>query len=76
MKKMSKTWHAPRSLYSDLPKKFAFKRTYAAPDFLLQTRCFKNLIRKHPDVDYYQLSMNELKDSMRLSKGEKLCHAA
>ena len=61
VKKMSKTWHAPRSLYSDLPKKFAFKQTYAAPEFLLQTRCYQRLIRTQPDIDFYQLSMSELK---------------
>lgn len=64
VKKMSKTWHAPRSLYSDLPKKFAFKQTYAAPEFLLQTRCYQKLIRKQPDIDFYQLSMNELKQTV------------
>ena len=61
VKKMNSTWRAPRSLYSDLPKKFAFKQTYAAPEFLLQTRCYQQLIRKQPDIDFYQLSMNELK---------------
>ncbi len=73
VKKMGETWRAPRSLYSDLPKKFAFKHTYAAPEFLLQTRCYQKLIRKQPDIDFYQLSMNELK--LRLAGGE-LCHAA
>ena len=73
VKKMSKTWHAPRSLYSDLPKKFAFKRTFAAPEFLLQTRCYQKLIRKQPDIDFYQLSMNELKLA---SAGGDLCRAA
>lgn len=76
VKKMSKTWQAPRSLYSDLPKKFAFKQTYAAPEFLLQTRCYTNLIRRQPDLDFYQLSMNELKRSSDKNYGEKLCHAA
>ncbi len=61
VKKMSKTWHAPRSLYSDLPRKFAFKHTYAAPEFLLQTRCYQRLIRNQPDIDFYQLSMDEVK---------------
>lgn len=60
VKKMDKTWNAPRSLYSDLPKKFAFKHTHAAPEFLLQTRSYQQLIRKQPDIDFYQLSMNEL----------------
>jgi len=73
VKKMSKTWHAPRSLYSDLPKKFGFKRTYAAPEFLLQTRCYQKLIRKQPEIDFYQLSMNELK--LAISGGES-CLAA
>lgn len=63
VKKMCKHWHAPRSLYSDLPKKFVFKQTYAAPEFLLATRCYQQLIRKQPDIDFYQLSMNELKAS-------------
>lgn len=64
IKKMDKTWHAPRSLYSDLPKKFVFKKTYAAPEFLLQTRRYQKLIRVQPDIDFYQLSMNEL-DSLK-----------
>ncbi|MEM7359707.1 MAG: hypothetical protein AAF431_11465 [Pseudomonadota bacterium] len=62
VKKMCKSVHAPRSLYSDLPRKFAFKRTWAAPEFLLETRCYKQLIRKQPDIDFYQLSMDELKN--------------
>ncbi len=77
VKKMSKTWHAPRSLYSDLPKKFAFKQTYAAPEFLLQTRCYQKLIRKQPEIDFYQLSMNELRnDIANTNIGDSLCHAA
>ena len=62
VKKMCNTVHAPRSLYTDLPRKFAFKRTWAAPEFLLETRCYKQLIRKQPDIDFYQLSMDELKN--------------
>jgi len=73
VKKMSKTWHAPRSLYSDLPKKFAFRRTYAAPEFLLRTRCYQKLIRTQPDIDFYQLSTNELKLTL---SGDKSCHVA
>lgn len=73
VKKMSKTWRAPRSLYSDLPKKFAFKQTYSAPEFLLQTRGYQQLIRRQPDIDFYQLSMNELH---ALSLGGDLCRAA
>jgi len=29
VKNMDRNWHAPRSLYSDLPKKFVFKQTWA-----------------------------------------------
>jgi len=68
VKKMSKTWHAPRSLYSDLPKKFAFKQTWAAPEFLLETKCYLRLIRKQPDIDFYQLYLDELNPH-----GGKLC---
>jgi len=73
VKAMSKTWHAPRSLYSDLPKKFAFKQTYAAPEFLLKERCYQRLIRQQPDIDFYQLSMNEIKQSLKskLNRTEK-----
>jgi len=71
VKKMDKDWHAPRSLYSDLPKRFAFKRTWAAPEFLLETKCYQKLIRKQPDIDFYQLSMNELKETNIVT--EALC---
>jgi hypothetical protein len=60
VKKMDKDWNAPKSLYSDLPKKFAFKQTWSAPEFLLQTKCYRQLIRKQPDIDFYQLHMKEL----------------
>ena len=61
VKKMDKNWNAPRSLYSDLPKKFAFKPTWAAPEFLLKERCYKELIRKQPDIDFYHLDLKELR---------------
>ncbi len=81
VKKMDKDWHAPRSLYTDLPRKFLFKRTFAAPEFLLQERCYKQLIRKNPDIDFYQLSMDELKESLTSTSninqsGDNLCHVA
>ncbi len=60
VKHMSKKWRGPRSLYSDLPKKFAFKQTWAAPEFLLETKSYQQLIRKQPDIDFYQLSIDEL----------------
>lgn len=61
VKSMDSDWHAPRSLYSDLPKKFAFKKTWAAPEFLLSAKCYQRLIRKQPDIDFYQLSLQELR---------------
>lgn len=63
IKKMDKDWTAPRSLYSDLPKRFAFKQTWAAPDFLVATKHYQRLIRKQPDIDFYQLTMNELREA-------------
>ncbi len=51
----------PKSLYDALPKKFAFKQTWAAPEFLLATKCYQRLIRQQPDIDFYQLSLNELR---------------
>ena len=76
IKDMDPDWHAPRSLYSDLPKKFAFKRTWAAPEFLLATKSYQRLIRKHPDIDFFQLSLNEFKSKSKKFLGGGLCHAA
>ena len=66
IKKMDKHWTAPRSLYSDLPKRFAFNQTWAAPEFLINTKHYQRLIRKQPDIDFYQLTMNELKSNTTL----------
>ncbi len=59
VKKMRKNWLPPKSLYSDLPRKFAFKQTWNAPEFLLGTRGYKNLIRKQPDIDFYLLDFTQ-----------------
>jgi len=76
VKSMDRDWHAPRSLYSDLPKKFAFKQTWAAPEFLLATKCYQRLIRKQPDIDFYQLSLNELGNTTKKANvGGASCHA-
>ena len=66
IKKMDKDWTAPRSLYSDLPRRFGFKQTWAAPEFLVNTKHYQRLIRKQPDIDFYQLTMDELKSGMAL----------
>ena len=68
IKNMDKDWHAPRSLYSDLPKKFAFKQTWAAPEFLLTEKCYQRVIRKQPDIDFYQLSLREVLDVVRYTE--------
>ena len=82
VKNMDESWQPPRSLYSDLPKRFCFKQTWAAPEFLLQTRCYQRLIRKQPDIDFYQLSLNELNQNAirqprikTRKKGGIICHA-
>ena len=61
VKKIDTEWQPPKSLYSDLPRKFAFKQTWAAPEFLLESKCYRQLIRKQPDIDFYQLTLDELK---------------
>ncbi len=38
MKGMDRTWTAPRSLYTDLPKRFCFQPTHCPPMFLKRTR--------------------------------------
>jgi len=59
LKHMSKDYKAPKSLYSVLPKKFAFKRTCGAPLFLRETKQYKKLIKAQPDIDFHYLSFAE-----------------
>ena len=51
----------PASIYSKLPRQFGFKRTWAAPQFLLKTRKYQKLIREQPDIDFYFINMNQFK---------------
>lgn len=37
----------PRSLYTDLPRKFCFQKTVLHPEFLLKDRYFKKQLRVH-----------------------------
>ena len=60
LKKMDRTWRAPKSLYSDLPRKFGFTRTWAAPEFLQREKTYQRLIRKQPDIDFYRLYLDQL----------------
>ena len=75
IKHMHKKWQAPTSLYSSLPKKFAFKQTWAAPEFLLDTRAYQQLIRRQPDIDFYLLNMQELKPKLRPERIKREHHA-
>ena len=57
LKHMSRNWRAPKSLYSALPKKFTFQRTYGAPLFLQKAKPYKQLIKKQPEIDFHYLSL-------------------
>ena len=59
LKHMSQDCKAPKSLYSALPKKFAFKRTCGAPLFLQETKHYQQLIKVQPDIDFHYLSLAE-----------------
>ena len=59
IKGMARQWRASRSLYVDLPRKFVFRKTWAAPEFLLKTKSYQKLIRCQPDIDFYQLDLNK-----------------
>lgn len=57
LKHMEKNWQPPKSLYSDLPKKFTFQKTCGAPLFLRDTKPYQKLIRQQPDIDFHYLSL-------------------
>ncbi|MEO0367499.1 MAG: hypothetical protein AAF197_01805 [Pseudomonadota bacterium] len=60
LKNMDKNWRAPKSLYSRLPRKFCFTQTWTAPEFLLGTRAYQQVIRRNPDIDFYRLKLGQL----------------
>lgn len=47
----------PRSLYSDLPRKFCFKLTHEDPQFIANDRFFKRKKRSLKQVAWYQLQL-------------------
>ncbi len=47
----------PRSLYSDLPRKFCFRRTDEDPLFLQSDRSFKRRKRKLKEISWYKLEL-------------------
>lgn len=54
VKQMSEHWQPPVSLYSDLPQRFAFRQVWNAPAFLLRERSYQKLVRKQPDLDFFE----------------------
>ena len=48
---------APRSLYSDLPRKFCFELTEEDPAFLMESRSYRRKRRKIKDVQWYKLEL-------------------
>ncbi|MGH1539978.1 MAG: hypothetical protein ACRBHB_06130 [Arenicella sp.] len=59
VKQMDKQWAPPVSLYSDLPKKFVFRQVWNAPEFLLRTRTYQQVVRREPDIDFYELDFSQ-----------------
>jgi len=47
----------PRSLYSQLPKRFCFSRTREAPGFLFSDRHFRRVYKKLPDPQWYYMAV-------------------
>lgn len=47
----------PRSLYSHLPRKFCFKSTNEAPDFLIQNKWFSKVYKRIDNPKWYVLSI-------------------
>ena len=47
----------PRSLYSELPRKFCFKKTQEQPEFLLRERAYCKLMRKHGEFEWHTLTL-------------------
>jgi hypothetical protein len=47
----------PRSLYTQLPRRFCFRKTEEAPGFLARTRPYQKLVRKTGPVQWHQLEI-------------------
>lgn len=48
---------APRSLYSDLPKRFCFQQTNESPEFIKNNRLFIRKKRSVKQLSWYQLAI-------------------
>ena len=47
----------PRSVYTDLPKKFCFQATQDAPGFLMEDRAFRKRFRKIENPEWFSLEL-------------------
>lgn len=55
--KRIKSRQPPRSLYSQLPKRFCFKQTSEAPGFLRQDKSFRRVYKKVENPSWYYLAL-------------------
>jgi len=75
LKRIHKLSRPPVSLYSSLPKKFAFSHVWNAPQFLLDTKSYHKLIRRQPDIDFYMLDFTKrLGAKQNQQGGKQRCH--
>ncbi|MBS0370802.1 MAG: hypothetical protein JSS57_16580 [Proteobacteria bacterium] len=59
----------PRSLYTDLPRRFCFASTREVPDFLAEDREVRQLLRQYPEIEFFCLRPDsaESVSSLRLT---------
>ncbi len=46
----------PRSLYTNLPRRFCLSPTAEAPEFLQQEKFFHKVLRAHPSLNFFKMS--------------------
>jgi len=46
----------PRSLYTDLPRRFCFTPTSEVPPLLAEDKEVRRVLRQHPDISFFKLS--------------------
>ena len=47
----------PRSVYSQLPRKFCFSKTHNAPEFLYQDKQFRRTYKKIDNSEWYYMAL-------------------
>lgn len=55
LKGFKKDYAPPRSLYTDLPRKFCLTPTEEVPEFLLEDRHVQRVLRRNPGVGFFRL---------------------